>query len=184
MIQMDNRDKYPQFCIPIAVIPATISNNVPGTELSLGADTAVNIIIDAIDELKQSASSSKRRVFVVETMGGHCGFLATFASLGGGATRCYIPEDGISFEDLAEDLDVIRLISEKKKIFFKKKICSNSRKSSGISAASGVSSSAAKIARPRTRSISSRPCSTRRARNAACLMQRLAILVYDFIFII
>lgn len=105
---MESRSIYPQFCIPIHHIPATISNNVPGTELTLGADTALNIIIESIDEIRQSASSSKRRVFVVETMGGECGFLATFSSLGGGSTRCYVPEDGISFEDLAEDLEQLK----------------------------------------------------------------------------
>jgi len=46
MLMAELRDKYPEFCIPMIVIPATISNNVPGTDFSLGADTSVNEIAD------------------------------------------------------------------------------------------------------------------------------------------
>uniref|UniRef100_A0A8D0AIN0 6-phosphofructokinase n=1 Tax=Sander lucioperca TaxID=283035 RepID=A0A8D0AIN0_SANLU len=71
------RSHYDELCIPMCVIPATISNNVPGTDFSLGADTAVNAAMEGCDKIKQSASGTKRRVFVVETMGGFCGYLAT-----------------------------------------------------------------------------------------------------------
>ena len=101
-----HRDQYPQFCIPIMLLPATISNNVPGTEISLGTDTSLNIIVESCDEIKQSASSTTRRVFVIEVMGGRCGYLATMAALAGAATRAYIPEKGITFSDLAEDIVV------------------------------------------------------------------------------
>ena len=60
------RDTYPNFRIPIVLIPSTISNNVPGTEYTLGSDTALNVIQQCIDYLKQSASASKKRVFIVE----------------------------------------------------------------------------------------------------------------------
>ena len=83
-IQMaEAREKYPELRIPICVIPATISNNVPGTDFSLGADTAVNEITEICDRIRQSAQGTKRRVFVVETMGGYCGYLATMVS------RCF-----------------------------------------------------------------------------------------------
>lgn len=98
------RDKYPQFSIPIVHIPATISNNVPGTDYSLGSDTALNTIIHACDQIKQSASSSSKRVFVVETMGGKSGYLTTLAGLGAGASRIYIPEKGIRLSDLHRDV--------------------------------------------------------------------------------
>ncbi|KAK7939537.1 hypothetical protein WMY93_002863 [Mugilogobius chulae] len=62
------RRHYEELCIPMCVIPATISNNVPGTDFSLGADTAVNAAMEGCDKIKQSASGTKRRVFVVETM--------------------------------------------------------------------------------------------------------------------
>jgi 6-phosphofructokinase 1 len=73
----ESREQYPEFCIPIACCPATISNNVPGTEFSIGCDTALNELVSVCDKLKQSALGSKRRVFLVETMGGYCGYLAS-----------------------------------------------------------------------------------------------------------
>ncbi len=88
----DSRDTYPVFSIPIACIPATISNNVPGTDFSLGCDTALNEITEICDRIRQSAQGTKRRVFVIETMGGYCGYLATIAGLAGGADAAYIFE--------------------------------------------------------------------------------------------
>ena len=61
------RDKYPAFRIPMVCLPATISNNVPGTDFSLGSDTCLNSLIGYCDTIKQSASASRRRVFIVET---------------------------------------------------------------------------------------------------------------------
>lgn len=75
----ENRDEHSAFRIPIMVIPSTISNNVPGTEFSLGCDTALNEITEICDRIRQSAQGTKRRVFVIETMGGYCGYLATLA---------------------------------------------------------------------------------------------------------
>ncbi|KAG7216711.1 hypothetical protein INR49_021094, partial [Caranx melampygus] len=71
------RATYEEFCIPMCMLPATISNNVPGTDLSIGADTALNAIVETCDRIKQSASGTKRRVFIIETMGGYCGYLAS-----------------------------------------------------------------------------------------------------------
>ena len=62
-------------------LPATISNNVPMTEFSLGSDTSLNALVDACDAIKQSASASRNRVFVVEVQGGKCGYLATMGAL-------------------------------------------------------------------------------------------------------
>ncbi|KAF3939668.1 6-phosphofructokinase [Dactylella cylindrospora] len=58
------RQSYPAFRIPMVCLPATISNNVPGTEYSIGSDTCLNALIDYCDAIKQSASASRRRVFV------------------------------------------------------------------------------------------------------------------------
>ncbi|CAG8509686.1 10075_t:CDS:10 [Dentiscutata heterogama] len=99
------RDKYPAFCIPMVCIPATISNNVPGTEFSLGSDTSLNAIVDSCDVIKQSASASRRRVFVVEVQGGNCGYLAVMAGLAVGATNIYAPEYGLSLKTLQEDVN-------------------------------------------------------------------------------
>ncbi|XP_031355986.1 ATP-dependent 6-phosphofructokinase isoform X1 [Photinus pyralis] len=104
-IQMvHERPKYPAFQIPIVVIPSTISNNVPGTEFSLGCDTALNEITEICDRIRQSAQGTKRRVFIIETMGGFCGYLATLAGLAGGADAAYIFEEKFSIKDLQQDV--------------------------------------------------------------------------------
>jgi 6-phosphofructokinase 1 len=107
------RDKYPAFCIPMVHLPATLSNNVPGTDYSIGCDTSLNVIAESCDRIKQSATASRRRVFVVETQGGRCGYLATMAGLAAGATCVYTPEKGISLADLQSDVQhLIRLYSQ------------------------------------------------------------------------
>ena len=98
------RDRYPSFCIPLLGVAATISNNVPGTEYSLGCDTALNIIVNAMDTLKLSAHASRKRVFVIETMGGYCGYLATMAAIAGGADAAYIFEERFTIADLQQDI--------------------------------------------------------------------------------
>ncbi|CAG5865507.1 ATP-dependent 6-phosphofructokinase, liver type [Menidia menidia] len=99
------RTHYDEFCIPMCVIPATISNNVPGTDFSLGADTAVNAAMEGCDKIKQSASGTKRRVFVVETMGGYCGYLATSTGIAVGADAAYIYEESFNIHDLKTNVD-------------------------------------------------------------------------------
>ncbi|GES63262.1 6-phosphofructokinase pfkA [Aspergillus terreus] len=102
------RAKYPAFKIPMVVLPATISNNVPGTEYSLGSDTCLNTLIDFCDAIRQSASSTRRRVFVIETQGGKSGYIATTAGLSVGAVAVYIPEEGVDIKMLARDIDFLR----------------------------------------------------------------------------
>ncbi|KAI9820327.1 MAG: 6-phosphofructokinase, alpha subunit [Pycnora praestabilis] len=102
------RKEYPAFRIPMVVLPATISNNVPGTEYSIGSDTCLNALIDYCDAIKQSASASRRRVFVVETQGGRSGYVATVAGLCIGAFAVYTPEEGITIKMLARDIDLLR----------------------------------------------------------------------------
>lgn len=81
LILEEGRQYYPSFNIPMVHLPATISNNVPVTEFSLGSDTSLNALVDACDAIKQSASASRNRVFVVETQGGQCGYIATLGAL-------------------------------------------------------------------------------------------------------
>lgn len=102
------RPAYPAFRIPMVCIPATISNNVPGTEYSLGTDTCLNALVDYCDVIKQSASASRRRVFVVEVQGGNSGFVASYAGLVTGAHAIYLPETGISLRQLESDIDYIK----------------------------------------------------------------------------
>ncbi|KAM6986468.1 ATP-dependent 6-phosphofructokinase, liver type [Aplochiton taeniatus] len=102
------RNRFEEFCIPMCVIPATISNNVPGTDFSLGADTAVNAAMEGCDKIKQSASGTKRRVFVVETMGGYCGYLATTTGIAVGADAAYIFEEPFSIKDLKTNVEHLK----------------------------------------------------------------------------
>lgn len=102
------RAEYPAFRIPMVLLPATISNNVPGTEYSIGSDTCLNALVEYCDAIKQSASASRRRVFVVETQGGRSGYVATLAGLSIGATAVYTPEEGISLKLLARDIEHLR----------------------------------------------------------------------------
>lgn len=98
------RDRYPAFKIPMICLPATIDNNLPGSEQSVGADTALNVIVEALDRIKQSATAA-RRCFVIETMGTYCGYLALLSGLAGGAERVYLHEEGITLKDLQADVE-------------------------------------------------------------------------------
>jgi len=98
------RLNFPAFDIPIVLLPATINNNLPGSELSVGADTALNNIIEAVDKIKQSAVAL-RRCFVVEVMGRSCGYLALMSGMATGAERVYMNEEGVTLQDMKEDLD-------------------------------------------------------------------------------
>lgn len=102
------RVQYPSLRIPITLIPATISNNVPGTDYSLGSDTSLNAIVNSCDAIVQSAQSSRRRVFVVEVMGGRSGYLAVEGGLAVGAMTVYIPEEGINLGRLDSDVKHLR----------------------------------------------------------------------------
>lgn len=102
------RAMYPSFRIPMVLIPATISNNVPGTEYSLGSDTCLNSLMEYCDIVKQSASASRDRVFVVEAQGGNSGYIATFAALACGAQASYVPEEGIDLSQLELDIKSLR----------------------------------------------------------------------------
>ncbi|KAL7373560.1 hypothetical protein ABVT39_009617 [Epinephelus coioides] len=99
------RAAYEEFCIPMCMLPATISNNVPGTDLSIGADTALNAIVETCDRIKQSASGTKRRVFIIETMGGYCGYLASVGGLAAGADAAYIYEEPFDIRDLQANVE-------------------------------------------------------------------------------
>jgi 6-phosphofructokinase 1 len=103
-IEMHNRRHiFPAFNMPIVCLPATIDNDLPGSDLSIGADTALNSIVWAVDKIKQSAVAA-RRVFVVEVMGLYCGYLALMSALATGAERVYLPEEGVTLTDLVADV--------------------------------------------------------------------------------
>ena len=94
------RDRYPAFNIPIVCVPASIDNNLPGSELSIGADTAVNSTVSTLDAIKLSASASKR-CFVAEVMGRRCGYLTLISGLATGAEKVYLPEHDATLDEIA-----------------------------------------------------------------------------------
>jgi 6-phosphofructokinase 1 len=100
---LNSRPNFPAFNIPIICLPASINNNLPGTEFSIGADTALNSIVEAVDKIKQSAVAT-RRCFVVEVMGHWSGYLALMGGIATGAERVYIPEEGVTLRDMQVDV--------------------------------------------------------------------------------
>jgi len=101
---LSERKRFPAFNIPIVCLPTTIDNNLPGTELSVGADTALNNIVSAVDKIKQSAIAH-HRVFIVEVMGRYCGYLALMSGIATGAERVYLNEEGVVLKSLLDDLE-------------------------------------------------------------------------------
>jgi 6-phosphofructokinase 1 len=100
------RRNYPAFNVPIICLPASIDNNLPGAEYSIGSDTALNVIMEAVDKIKQSAVASNR-CFIIEVMGRQCGYLALMSGLATGAERVYLNEEGITLTDLVHDIDLL-----------------------------------------------------------------------------
>lgn len=102
------RAQYPAFRIPMVLIPATISNNVPGSEYSLGADTCLNSLMEYCDVVKQLALATRDRAFVIEVQGGNSGYIATLAAVICGAQALYVPEEGISLSQLEADINSLK----------------------------------------------------------------------------
>ena len=88
---------------PVVVIPATIDNDVPGTDFTIGFDTAVNSAVDAMDRIRDTAESSGM-VFFIEVMGKERGFVALYAGLSGGADAILIPEEHDDIDHLCRRL--------------------------------------------------------------------------------
>ena len=90
---------------PVVGISSTIDNDLYGTEISIGVDTALNIALEAIDRLKVTATSHQR-AFLLEVMGRKCGYIALMAGIAGGAEYILIPEVESDPEDVAERLSL------------------------------------------------------------------------------
>jgi len=88
---------------PCVGVPGTIDNDIPGTELTIGFDTALNTVIDAIDKIRDTATSHER-TFVIEVMGRNAGDIALWAGLAGGAETILIPEENYDMKEVAERL--------------------------------------------------------------------------------
>jgi len=105
---VEARQSFAAFRIPIVLVPASIDSNLPGTEFCIGSDTALNNIIEALDKIRHTAGTT-RRAFIVEVMGRQSGFLALMGALASGAEKAYLPETGISLEDLIQDVETLRV---------------------------------------------------------------------------
>jgi 6-phosphofructokinase 1 len=90
--------------VPVIGIPASIDNDIYGTDMCIGVDTALNTIVDAIDKLRDTATSHNR-AFLVETMGRECGYLAQRAGIICGAEMVLIPEKSTTAEEVAESVE-------------------------------------------------------------------------------
>src|SRR5690606_616091 len=88
-----------EYDFPILGIPGTIDNDIDGTMYTLGYDTALNTVVDAIDRIRDTASSHDR-LFFVEVMGRDCGHIALNAGLGAGAEEILMPEANRRLEQL------------------------------------------------------------------------------------
>lgn len=97
-----------EFDIPVIGIPGTIDNDLYGTDLTLGFDTANNTVIEAVDKIRDTAKSHNR-LFFVEVMGRDSGFIAAHAGVASGAIAVIVPERETTVEDLIEVLERGRL---------------------------------------------------------------------------
>jgi len=88
-----------EFDFPVIGIPATIDNDINGTDFSIGFDTASNTAMDAIDKIRDTASSHNR-LFFIEVMGRNAGFLALYSGIAGGAEDILIPEENRGINEL------------------------------------------------------------------------------------
>jgi 6-phosphofructokinase 1 len=92
-----------KYKIPTIGIPATIDNDINGVDLTIGADTAVNVALDAVDKIRDTAKSLER-IFIVEVMGRCCGYIALQVALAGGCEEVLIPEKELDTERMCREI--------------------------------------------------------------------------------
>ena len=90
--------------IPCVGIPATIDNDINGTDITIGADTAINTALEAVDKIRDT-STSMDRIFVVEVMGRESGFIASQVALASGAEEVLVPEITYDLDDMCHDIE-------------------------------------------------------------------------------
>ena len=94
---------FDTYSIPVVGIPATIDNDVNGVDIAIGADTAVNVAMEAIDKIRDTATSLER-IFVVEVMGRDCGYIALQSGIAGGCENVIIPEGKFSIGKICAEI--------------------------------------------------------------------------------
>lgn len=95
---------FEEFGIPCLCIPGTIDNDLSGTDYTIGYDTATNTAVEAIDRIRDTALSHNR-LFFIEVMGRHSGYIAINSGIAGGAAAVIIPEENTSFDELYKLLE-------------------------------------------------------------------------------
>lgn len=103
---------YEEHKLPSVCIPGTIDNDLPGTDYTIGYDTATNTAVEAIDKIRDTALSHNR-LFFVEVMGRNSGYIAMNSGIAGGATAIILPEEEISFDQLFNMLGAEKETSKK-----------------------------------------------------------------------
>lgn len=94
---------HEEFGIPVIGVPGSIDNDIFGTDHCIGFDTATNTVVDAVDKIRDTATSHNR-IFFVEVMGRNSGFIALKAGIATGAIAIVLPEDEMSIDDLIQTL--------------------------------------------------------------------------------
>jgi len=94
---------YTKYKVPCIGIPASIDNDINGIDVTIGTDTAINTALDAIDNIRDTATSLER-IFVVEVMGRYSGFIALTVALAGGCEDVIIPERKFDLENICHDI--------------------------------------------------------------------------------
>lgn len=102
-----------EFDVPFIGIPGTIDNDLAGTDFTIGFDTALNTAVEAVDKIRDTADSHNR-LFFVEVMGRHSGFIALNTAIGGGAGSVLVPEIDMPIEKL---VDILKKGAKRKKLF-------------------------------------------------------------------
>lgn len=103
---------YQEYAVPSICIPGTIDNDLPGTDYSIGYDTATNTAVEAIDRIRDTALSHNR-LFFVEVMGRNSGYIAINSGIAGGATAIVMPEESMTFDQLFNMLGAEKETSKK-----------------------------------------------------------------------
>lgn len=96
---------YKEFGIPTIGLPGTIDNDLYGTDYTIGFDTAINTAIEAVDKIRDTAEAHNR-MFLIEVMGRHSGYIALYTAIASGASAMLIPEMDYTIDDLVTELEV------------------------------------------------------------------------------
>lgn len=95
---------YKEYGMPVICVPGTIDNDLPGTDYTIGYDTATNTVVEAVDKIRDTALSHNR-LFFIEVMGRDSGSIAINSGIAGGATAIIIPEEEMTIDELVAKLD-------------------------------------------------------------------------------